>query len=333
VTQTIGSNRIAALFVEADVTTLDLAIPRLGVRSRVYLPSVGVALATFAVVGIAIDRLARVGSLGHVLSAGRAELLAPAIGLIVLVAVVCEQRWPAEVLPTLSRGRRQDLVWTAVHVAVVVPLMTLMGVGFAILLGDHVGWLSGSWSAGWPTWLLIPLTLVAMDAANWLAHLADHTIAPLWRLHTIHHSQEELSVLTSFRAHPLMHTTGFFISTVAALAMLGDRSIAPLLITGYVCLGTLPHANVRWTFGPLGKVIVSPAYHRRHHSAEGEHDVNLAVVLPLWDVLAGRARFPQRGTPPIRTGLAGRPVTVEQDGERQRPLRVLGRQLVEPFVR
>jgi sterol desaturase/sphingolipid hydroxylase (fatty acid hydroxylase superfamily) len=299
---------------------------------RIYLPGVVVAALTFAVVGVAIDHLARAGSLGHLLAAGRAELLAPAIGGLVLAAVLCEQRWPAETQPTLSRGRLQDLCWTAVHVVVVVPLMTLMGVGFAIVLGEHISWLHGSWTAGWPTWLLVPVTLVAMDAANWLAHLADHTIAPLWRLHTIHHSQEELSVLTSFRAHPLMHTTGFFISTAAALAMMGDRSLAPALITGYVCLGTLPHANVGWTFGPLGKVIVSPAYHRRHHSAEGEHDVNLAVVLPVWDMLAGRARFPERGTTPFRTGLAGRPVTVEQAGPSQHPVRVLTRQLVEPFV-
>jgi sterol desaturase/sphingolipid hydroxylase (fatty acid hydroxylase superfamily) len=303
-----------------------------GVR-RIYLPGVAVAGLTFAVIGVAVDRLARAGSLGHVLAAGRAELLAPAIGVLVLAAVLCEQRWPAEPQPTLSRGRVQDLVWTAVHVVVVVPLMTLLGVGFAIVLGEHVGWLDGSWTSAWPIWLLVPVTLIAMDAANWLAHLADHRIPPLWRLHTIHHSQEELSVLTSFRAHPLMHTTGFFISTVAALAMMGDRSLAPTLITGYVCLGTLPHANVGWTFGPFRKVIVSPAYHRRHHSAEGEHDVNLAVVLPVWDVLAGRARFPDRVATPLRTGLSGRPVTVEQAGIGRHPVRVLTRQLVEPFVR
>jgi sterol desaturase/sphingolipid hydroxylase (fatty acid hydroxylase superfamily) len=300
---------------------------------RIYLPGVAVATVTFAVVGVAVDRLVRGGSLGHVLATGRTELLAPAIGLLVLAAVVCEQRWPAETQSRLSRGRLQDLVWTALHVAVVVPLMTLMGVGFAIVLGEHIGWLHGFWTAGWPTWVLVPATLVVMDAANWLAHLADHKLPPLWRLHTIHHSQEELSVLTSFRAHPLMHTTGFFISTVAALAMVGDRALAPAVITGYVCLGTLPHANVGWTFGPLGRVIVSPAYHRLHHSAEGEHDVNLAVVLPVWDILAGRARFPVRGATPSRTGLAGRPVTVEQAGISRQPLAVLTRQLIEPLVR
>jgi sterol desaturase/sphingolipid hydroxylase (fatty acid hydroxylase superfamily) len=325
------------------VTTVDpvlVAVPPrpVGARStvvsgrRIYLPGVAVAALTLTVVGVAVDRLARVGSLGHVLAAGRAELLAPAIGLLVLGAVLCEQRWPAEAQRTVSRGRVQDLVWTAVHVVLVVPLMTLLGVGFAIVLGQHIRLLDGTWTASWPTWLLVPVTLVTMDAANWLAHLADHKIAPLWRLHTIHHSQEELSVLTSFRAHPLMHTTGFFVSTVAALAMMGDRSLAPALITSYVCLGTLPHANVDWTFGWLGRVIVSPAYHRRHHSAEGEHDVNLAVVLPVWDMLTGRARFPGRETTRFRTGLAGRPVTVEQTAVNLHPMRVLTHQLIEPFV-
>ena len=52
-----------------------------------------------------------------------------------------------------------------------------------------------------------------MDGANWLAHYADHRLDPLWRFHALHHSQEELSVITSFRAHPLMHTTGFLLAS------------------------------------------------------------------------------------------------------------------------
>src|SRR5208337_3034310 len=71
----------------------------------------------------------------------------------------------------------------------------------------------------WPGWLLMPLTVVAMDGANWLAHYADHRPGPLWRFHALHHSQEELSVLTSFRAHPLMHTTGFLLATVPVVAL------------------------------------------------------------------------------------------------------------------
>jgi hypothetical protein len=81
---------------------------------------------------------------------------------------------------------------------------------------------------------------------------------------------------------------------------------------------------------PLGRVIVSPAYHRLHHAADIQ-DMNLGVVLTIWDVLAGRARFPPRAHLASRTGLDGRPVPVEQDGPTATPLRLMAGQLIEPF--
>ena len=83
-----------------------------------------------------------------------------------------------------------------------------------------------------------------------------------------------------------------------------------MLITVYVCIGTLQHANLRWTFGPVGRVIVSPAYHRLHHATD-DQAVNLGVVLTIWDALVGHARFPARRDPLTRTGLADRPVPVD----------------------
>jgi len=171
---------------------------------------------------------------------------------------------------------------------------------------------------------------VAMDAANWLAHFADHRLGFLWRFHALHHSQEELSVLTSFRAHPLMHTTGFVLATVPVVVLMPGRPIAPVLITIYVCIGTMQHANLRWTYGPAGRVIVSPAYHRLHHARE-DQSINLGVVLTIWDVLAGRARFPSRRAAAGRTGLEGRPVPVEQHHAAAPGPLLLAEQLIEPF--
>src|SRR5689334_21522124 len=56
-----------------------------------------------------------------------------------------------------------------------------------------------------------------------------------------------------------MHTTGFLLATLPVVALMPARPIAPVLITIYVCIGTLQHANLRWTFGPVGRVRVSPA--------------------------------------------------------------------------
>jgi sterol desaturase/sphingolipid hydroxylase (fatty acid hydroxylase superfamily) len=298
---------------------------------RVYLPGLVLAGITAALVWLAIETLSRSQSLGRVLAAGRAELVAPVVVALVAGVTVCERLWPAQRRKLLAKGHVHDALYLALHVVAVVPLMTLLSVAFAELLVSHAAWMEVSWTSSWPRWPLLGLTLVLMDGANWAAHWADHRSAPLWRMHALHHSQEELSVLTSFRAHPLSHLAGFFLATFPVVVLMGHRGMAPELVTAYVCLGTLPHANVRWSFGALGKIVVSPAYHRLHHSFEGSLGLNLGVVLTVWDVLAGRARFPGRDDQPCITGLPARPVRTELQGDVRWHLGLMVAQLAEPF--
>jgi sterol desaturase/sphingolipid hydroxylase (fatty acid hydroxylase superfamily) len=297
---------------------------------RLCLPSFAVAGLTVAVLWAAVADLLRQGRLETVLSAGRAELAAPLLVALVVLTGICERMWPAERRPVLARGHVQDACFLALHAIVVIPLMTLLSVGAAVAISGHAAWIEVRPAEHWPLWLIVPITVVAMDGANWLAHYADHRLGFLWRFHALHHSQEELSVLTSFRAHPLMHTTGFILAAVPVVALMPTRAIAPVVITIYVCVGTLQHANLRWTFGPAGRVLVSPAYHRLHHARDTQQ-VNLGVVLTIWDVLAGRARFPARSEASGRTGLDGRPVPVEQDEAARPALLLMAGQLIEPF--
>ncbi len=298
---------------------------------RVYLPSVLLAGGSAWLLWTGVGALERNGSLGSTLAAGRAELVAPMVVAVTALILVCERCWPAERREVLARGHLHDAAFFVLHVVAVVPLMTLLGVAFADLLGNYVWWIEAPWTASFPRWLVLVVTLVLMDAANWVAHWAEHRFSPLWRMHALHHSQEELSVLTSFRAHPLSHLLGFLLATIPVVAVMGGRGMAPLLITCYVCLGTIPHANLPWTFGPLGRIIVSPAYHRLHHSLDGPNGSNLGIVLTVWDVLAGRARFPAQGAPVCRTGLADRPMRVEQEADGRWHPGVLLSQLAEPF--
>jgi len=287
------------------------------------------AAITGLILWAAVTALLRQGQLQTVLSAGWGQLAAPLLVALVVATGICERIWPAEPRPLLARGHVQDALYLALHAILVIPLMTLLSVGAATLVSGHAHWIELP-TQDWPGWLLVPLTIVAMDGANWLAHYADHRLDALWRFHALHHSQEELSVLTSFRAHPLMHTTGFVLATIPVVALMPARPIAPVLITVYLCIGTLQHANLRWTFGPLGRMLVSPAYHRFHHACD-DQAVNLGVVLTIWDILTGYARFPARGDGLTRTGLDGRPVPVEQDDPARRTPVLVARQLIEPF--
>jgi hypothetical protein len=46
-------------------------------------------------------------------------------------------------------------------------------------------------------------------------------------------------------------------------------------------LGRSRPANLRWTYGRAGRVLISPAYHRIHHAATGRLDINLGTVRAL----------------------------------------------------
>ncbi len=300
---------------------------------RLYPPSFVLAAVTAWLAWRGATVLDRDGTLGRALAGARHELAGPAVIGFVALALLCERLWPGERRSLLAKGHVQDAVFFVLSATLIVPLVTLLSVGSASVLAANAPWLEVNWLASWPQWIVVGVTLIAMDGCNWLSHLAEHRLGFLWRVHAVHHSQEELSVLTTFRTHPLVHAISFFLATVPVIILIGSQPLAPVLITIYLCLGALPHANVPWSFGPLGKVVVSPAYHRIHHAADGPYDVNLGIVLPWWDMLTGRARFPEPGAPPFRTGLAGRPLDVEQGVPRSSVVPLLARQLLEPFGR
>jgi sterol desaturase/sphingolipid hydroxylase (fatty acid hydroxylase superfamily) len=124
---------------------------------------------------------------------------------------------------------------------------------------------------------------------------------------------------------------GFFLATFPVLLLMGDRPLAPILITLYICLSTVSHANVPWTFGPLGRLFVSPAYHRVHHSIDDSKGMNLGIALTIWDVLARRAVFPQPGESLCRTGVNAEQLVTEQTDQTTPHLPLMLTQLLEPF--
>ena len=130
-----------------------------------------------------------------------------------------------------------------------------------------------------------------------------HQIPALWRLHKIHHSSERLDWLAAARVHPLESAWNRVIALLP-LFLLGfspkiTAFFGPLIAIYPIFL----HCNVRWSFGPLGYIVSSPAFHRWHHSADREAlNKNYSGLLPLFDFLFGTAHFPQRK--PISFGLA-----------------------------
>ena len=299
-------------------------------KARPYIPAFVVAAVTMWMAVAGAHDLGATTLLAAV-SDGWARMLGPVVLGFVAAVLLLERVHPAVRRPFLTRGHFQDLVYLVVYAAVVVPLIIVIDLGFSLTLQHAAPWLRAPNLGDVPRMAILVLAVLLMDAFNWLAHWSNHRWAALWRFHAVHHSQEELSVLTSFRAHPLVHTS-FLISVIPVVVLSSNATVPATVITVYICLSSLPHANLPWTFGPLGKVIVSPAYHRLHHASKGRIDLNLGSVFTIWDVMTRRAVFPVGGAEPIATGLDRRPVPIEQAQPAWAPLHVLGLQLADPFL-
>ena len=195
------------------------------------------------------------------------------------------------------------------------PVMSRPG-GFALLHGAKL-----------PLLLACPIFLIARDLGEYLYHRAQHRVPLLWRMHSLHHSDPEMSVLTTQR-----HFWGDQFLKALTIWPLAAVLIEPTpLMVGVASLlgfwNFFTHARLKVDFGRWSWVINSPAYHRRHHSMLPEHyDSNFAALFPVFDVIFGSYHRPD-GFPP--TGLPYQPKSfadlalwpaTDQDDEAEGPL-------------
>lgn len=180
-------------------------------------------------------------------------------------------------------------------------LVAALGIGFANLPSDFLVRGFGP-LARQPAWLQCVEILLISDFVDYWTHRTLHR-GRLWRIHAIHHSPEEMNWLSSSRVHPLNDLITRSCQLLPIL-LLGFSAASILTVVPLVSFYVMfLHSNVRWDFGPLRWVLVSPAYHRWHHSSEDESlDRNFAGIFPVWDLLFGTAYFPRRL--PARYGLS-----------------------------
>ena len=58
----------------------------------------------------------------------------------------------------------------------------------------------------------------------------------------------------------------------------------------FTMLESLQHAELAWTYGPLGRLFVSPVFHSVHHSTDpSKFGRNFGMTLSVWDYLFGTA--------------------------------------------
>ncbi|MCU1493503.1 MAG: fatty acid hydroxylase superfamily protein [Acidimicrobiaceae bacterium] len=298
--------------------------------SRVYLPACSIAVVAGILVGIGwADRWGG-ANFGASMTDLRVVVIGPLTLMMIGVFLVVERARPAQRRSLLARGHRQDILFTVLNATLTVPLVTALTLTFSEVARRDLPWIVLPRIGLVPRWGAIGLIFVLMDGCNWLAHLANHRVRMLWRFHELHHSQEDMNVLTVFRTHPLIHVS-YLIALLPGIVLVANGALTTTLLVVYGGVVAFAHSNTNLGFGPLGRIFVSPNFHRIHHMLDGPQDVNLGFALTIWDQMFHRAVFPTPETIRTDTGLPGRPLIVEQAGSRPRHFSVFAAQLIAPF--
>ncbi|TCD05411.1 sterol desaturase family protein [Erythrobacteraceae bacterium CFH 75059] len=215
-------------------------------------------------------------------------------------------------LLTKGRGLLDAMKRTGSEFATNLGLAFLNSVVLMPLLVLPSTWLHDrvpAWPFAVELWAVAPaaMTLVAAvlvwDFAVYWRHRAEHLPA-LWPFHATHHADTHYHWLTVLRKHPVSNLISLLVD-VLLLLVLGFPPWAVAaagVIRGF--WGFFIHADVPWTLGPLGLVLISPAAHRLHHIRdEAFMGTNFGNTVTLWDHVFGTYADP-RAHVDCETGIA-----------------------------
>lgn len=169
---------------------------------------------------------------------------------------------------------------TIMRLLVYVPLLAW------IVYVEQMGWGLSRW-LGLVGWVEFFMTIVVLDAFDYVWHRANHRLPFLWRFHKTHHNDNDMDVFTALRFHPgeLMLSAG---AKAIWIVLWGPSAFAWFLFEALVSLcAQMHHSNIDLPDKlerPLSAIIVTPRFHAAHHLVDREYgDRNFSTIFSFWD--------------------------------------------------
>ena len=175
-----------------------------------------------------------------------------------------------------------------------------------------------------PVWAQLLIMFIIADFIQWNVHRMLHRVPWLWKFHQVHHSVKEMGFAAQFRFH-FVETLVYKSAQYIPLAMIGFGIEQFFVVHMFsVFIGHLNHANLDWSYGPLGYILNNPRMHIWHHAKalppEHKYGMNFGLSLSIWDYLFGTAYIPK----------SGKNIEIGFDGDERFPHDFTG-QLTYPF--
>jgi sterol desaturase/sphingolipid hydroxylase (fatty acid hydroxylase superfamily) len=187
-----------------------------------------------------------------------------------------------------SRGFMQDVVYWFYYVSGLNQLL-FMAALFSFL-GTRLAILHLKMVDSLPSIVRGTLWILLSDFTTYWVHRLQHASRFVWAFHSTHHSQEQLNFATTTRFHPVDHFISDTLKFIPQMTLgASPMSWLPLyLIMDFISISQ--HSRIKWRFGPLSRVLVTPRFHSFHHSADPRHyNKNFGGLLSIWDHIFGTA--------------------------------------------
>lgn len=229
-------------------------------------------------------------------------LLNPQIYLMVALLLMATRFLPAEKEQSIPRANlATDYFYGVVYTLVLFPSYFVFFLAVEGVLNRWFPWFNLGLSQYLPAWLQVLIAIFINDFLAYVSHYCRHRYRFLWHFHAVHHSQERMNPLTTKRTHPVERVfTRLFIFWLPLAIMGSPAELWAIFVLVDAAWDYFIHSNLRINLGPLGKVLVSPQYHRIHHSSLPQHaDKNLADRFVIWDRLFGTFYPRQDEYPPV----------------------------------
>ncbi len=150
------------------------------------------------------------------------------------------------------------------------------------------------WPHGWPVWAQAVLMVLVVDFLRYWLHRAAHENDTLWKLHSVHHSVEQLYWLNTARFHFIEKALQMMLDSLPFLLMAVEPAVLSLYYIAYATNGFFQHCNIEVRYGFLNYIVGSAETHRWHHSRiPRESNANYGNTVIVWDLVFGTWSLPR----------------------------------------
>ena len=212
------------------------------------------------------------------------------VGLIQFAVIACifvplQRLMPVQAV-TNRATIRTDMLYTAIHrlglfrVALFLTVDPLFDAAFGALRQQGISGFHLDQLLGISQYALLSFVVyvVALDFVGYWIHRGQHQLNWWWKLHSLHHAQQQMTVWSDNRNHLL---DDLIVDSLLVLAaqLIG---VAPGQFIAFVAVTQLSesfqHGNLKIWFGQVGeRLLVSPRFHRLHHAIGIGHESQARV--------------------------------------------------------